>query len=50
LVLGADSLRQLEQLVVLASEPGLTLHQAQEVRAAFPSIPKRLLNPSHWNA
>lgn len=50
LVLGAETLRQLEQLVPLASEPALTEQQAREVQAAFAGVPERLLNPARWNA
>ena len=50
LVLGAETLRQLEQLVPLASEPALTGQQAREVQAAFAGVPERLLNPARWNA
>jgi len=50
LVLGAETLGQLEQLVPLASEPALTEQQAREVQAAFAGVPERLLNPARWNA
>lgn len=50
LVLGAETLRQLEQLVPLASEPALTEQQAREVQAVFAGVPERLLNPARWNA
>ena len=50
LVLGAETLPQLEQLVPLASEPALTGQQAREVQAAFAGVPERLLNPARWNA
>jgi len=50
LVLGAETLGQLEQLVPLASEPALTQQQAHEVQAAFADVPERLLNPARWNA
>lgn len=50
LVLGVETLRQLEQLVPLASEPALTPEQAREVHAAFARVPERLVNPARWNA
>lgn len=50
LVLGAETLRQLEQLVPLASEPALTPAQAREVQVAFARVPERLLNPARWDA
>lgn len=50
LVLGAETLRQLEQLMPLASEPALTEQQSREVQAAFANVPERLLNPARWNA
>jgi spore coat polysaccharide biosynthesis protein SpsF len=50
LVLGAETLRQLEQLVPLASEPALTEQQAREIQAVFAGVPERLLNPARWDA
>jgi aryl-alcohol dehydrogenase-like predicted oxidoreductase len=49
LVLGAETLHQLEQLMPLASEPALTQQQTREIRAAFADVPQRLLNPARWN-
>ena len=49
LVLGAETLRQLEELVRLASEPVLSPAQVREVQAAFAGVPERLLDPSKWN-
>jgi spore coat polysaccharide biosynthesis protein SpsF len=49
LVLGAETLHQLEQLVSLASEPALTGEQAREVQATLAGVPERLLNPARWN-
>lgn len=47
-VLGAETLRQLEQLMLVAAEPALTQQEAQEVQTAFAYVPERLLNPSLW--
>jgi spore coat polysaccharide biosynthesis protein SpsF len=50
LVLGAETLRQLEELAALATEPALTQDETREVQATFPHVPERLLNPAQWNA
>ena len=49
LVLGAETLRQLEQLMSLASEPALSRQEAREVQVAFANVSERLLNPALWN-
>lgn len=50
MVLGAETLHQLEQLMMLAGEPALTPEQALGVQAVFSRIPERLLNPARWHA
>ena len=48
LVLGAETLRQWEELITLFAEPILPEAQLAEVKAMFAGIPARLLNPSQW--
>jgi spore coat polysaccharide biosynthesis protein SpsF (cytidylyltransferase family)/aryl-alcohol dehydrogenase-like predicted oxidoreductase len=48
MVLGVETLPQLEELLSYAGEPALTLEQTQLVRSRFVDVPVRLLNPSLW--
>jgi len=48
LVLGAETLQQLTELIALSSKPALTPDQVRAVQAGFPGVPMRLLNPAEW--
>ena len=48
LVLGVETLHQLEGLLALAAEPVLTQEQVCLVQGNFVDVPARLLNPSQW--
>jgi aryl-alcohol dehydrogenase-like predicted oxidoreductase len=48
LVLGVETLRQLEGLLALAAEPVLTQEQVCVVQGNFVDVPAHILNPSQW--
>jgi spore coat polysaccharide biosynthesis protein SpsF len=48
MVLGVERLVQLEELLDVASRPPLSAQEVTLVRAAFPNVPKRLMNPAKW--
>lgn len=47
-VLGAETPKQLAELLSYADEPALTPDQAAFVQAGFDGVSERLLNPSRW--
>lgn len=49
IVVGCETLDQLDQNLYLFLRPGLTAEQAQELEQAFPATPVELLNPSKWH-
>ena len=48
MVLGVERLKQLEELLRLASEPPMSQSEVELVRATFHKVPHRLLNPAKW--
>jgi spore coat polysaccharide biosynthesis protein SpsF (cytidylyltransferase family)/aryl-alcohol dehydrogenase-like predicted oxidoreductase len=48
LVLGVETVSQLEELIPLFSEPTLDKDQIRLVQLTLEGIPERLLNPSEW--
>ena len=48
LVLGAESREQLSTLLDMSRERSLSTGEADQVRAAIPDVPARLLNPAEW--
>jgi spore coat polysaccharide biosynthesis protein SpsF len=47
-VVGCETLEQLDENLHLFREPKLTLAQCQQVEEALPAAPEALLNPSRW--
>ena len=48
LVLGVETLRQLQELLSYAGEPALTVDEARLAASRFVDVPARILNPSLW--
>ncbi|HKW16139.1 MAG TPA: aldo/keto reductase [Terriglobales bacterium] len=48
MVVGCETLEQLDQNLCLFLRPGLTPKQTEEVEQAFPTAPVELLNPAKW--
>jgi aryl-alcohol dehydrogenase-like predicted oxidoreductase len=49
LVVGCETMPQLEQNLRLFCLPGLTAEQCEELERSLPAVPDDLLNPSKWN-
>ena len=47
-LVGAETLEQLEELLELCKTPPLTAEQVEEVNATLPRAPPELLNPGKW--
>lgn len=48
MVIGVERASQLNEIIVLAHEPPLTIDEAANVRMTMSNVPDRLLNPSLW--
>ena len=47
-LVGAETLEQLQELIELCKTPPLTADQVEEVDATLPKAPPDLLNPGKW--
>jgi aryl-alcohol dehydrogenase-like predicted oxidoreductase len=48
LIIGLESVEQLEMNLSLFQTPPLTLEEADQIQKSFKMIPEKLLNPAHW--
>jgi spore coat polysaccharide biosynthesis protein SpsF (cytidylyltransferase family)/aryl-alcohol dehydrogenase-like predicted oxidoreductase len=48
LVIGVERTTQVDEILILANEPSLTMDEAANVRTTMNNVPDRLINPSLW--